>query len=85
MKYWLQRAPAEAPPVNVVEFAAHRRRRHADFRLEVRRLLARGDFDSIAELVPPTTLRLLISDYASSVRNRSEVMDDGRSADAAPH
>jgi [citrate (pro-3S)-lyase] ligase len=59
MKTWLEHAPAAAPPVTVVEMPRASTRGVPISATEVRRLLTRGEFSRIKELVPTTTLQFL--------------------------
>lgn len=63
MKHWLAHAPAEGPPITVVELLRCVRDGVPISASEVRRCLQAGDFDRIGKLVPPTTYDLLSRDY----------------------
>ena len=65
MKYWLQHAPSTAPAVAVVEVERCTQQGIPISASEVRRLLAVGALSQIKPLVPPSTLQLLVSDYAT--------------------
>ena len=63
MIYWLQEAPTGAPAVKVIEIPRSVKQGSPVSASEVRRLLAAGEFERIAALVPPATLELLYDKY----------------------
>lgn len=63
MKHWLAHAPAEGPPITVVELLRCVRDGVPISASEVRRCLKAGDFARIKKLVPKTTYELLQRDY----------------------
>ncbi|MBV8679339.1 MAG: [citrate (pro-3S)-lyase] ligase [Aquitalea sp.] len=65
MKQWLQHAHCPAPAIEVVELSRHVRNGQPVSASRVRRLLSRQDFNAIQALVPPSTLQLLLSEYAA--------------------
>jgi [citrate (pro-3S)-lyase] ligase len=61
---WLENVSEEGQPVHVVEIPRLEVAGHPVSASEVRRLLAKGDFVTMASLVPPTTLACLRAKYA---------------------
>jgi [citrate (pro-3S)-lyase] ligase len=68
MKYWLQDAPSQAEPITVVEVPRASVNGNAISASTVRRLLAKGDFDSIQQIVPATTLNFLQMQYSGAAQ-----------------
>lgn len=61
---WLGNVSEEGQPVHVVEIPRFEVAGHPVSASDVRRLLAKGDFVTMASLVPPTTLACLRAKYA---------------------
>jgi [citrate (pro-3S)-lyase] ligase len=64
MKFWLYDAPTGTPVVRPIEIPRTALDDIPISASEVRRLLKVGDLERIAQLVPPTTLRILSEKYA---------------------
>jgi [citrate (pro-3S)-lyase] ligase len=68
MKYWLQDAPSKAEPITVIEVPRASINGNAISASTVRRLLTKGDFDSIQKIVPATTLKFLQMQYSGAAQ-----------------
>jgi [citrate (pro-3S)-lyase] ligase len=63
MQHWLMQAPSQAPVVTVVEVERKELSSRAISASEVRRCLRADDFEHMAQLVPPSTIKLLRAKY----------------------
>jgi [citrate (pro-3S)-lyase] ligase len=69
MKYWLQEAQSTKEPISVVELPRMAINSTPVSASAVRRLLTEGDFDSIKNLVPATTLDFLEMKYSTAAQS----------------
>jgi [citrate (pro-3S)-lyase] ligase len=69
MKYWLQEAQSTTEPISVVELPRAAINSTPVSASAVRRLLTDGDFDSIKNLVPATTLQFLEMKYSAAAQS----------------
>jgi [citrate (pro-3S)-lyase] ligase len=69
MRYWLHDAPSSAAPISSVEVPRASINGTPVSASAVRRLLTSGDFDSIKNLVPATTLEFLEMKYSAAAQS----------------
>jgi [citrate (pro-3S)-lyase] ligase len=68
---WLENTAEEGPSIHVVEIPRYEIAGRAVSASEVRRLLAKGDFEAMATLAPATTIACLRAKYAPQVGDRA--------------